>query len=179
MPMIEFIRPDRFIAGTVGPPGGRTFFLQAVQGRRVVSVSLEKEQVAVLAERVNDVLDELSATDDVPEMPQDNDPLTTPIDDEFRVSTLSLAWEPEERVLVIACHDRQVELAPTDDGEELQEVTDPDANMVRVIIGPAEAREFARRSLASVAGGRSPCPFCGGPLDPTGHICPRANGYKR
>lgn len=179
MPIFEFTRPDRFIAGTVGPPGGRTFFLQAVQGRHVVSVSLEKEQVAVLAERVNDLLDELSVADDIPAAPQDNDPLTTPIEDEFRVNTLSLAWEPEKEVLIIECHDRQVELEPTEDGEDMLEVTDPDASMVRVVLGPAQAREFARRGLASVADGRPPCPFCGGPLDPTGHICPRANGYKR
>ncbi|WP_446663631.1 DUF3090 domain-containing protein [Flexivirga sp. B27] len=179
MPTIEFDRPDRFIAGTVGPPGSRTFFLQVVQGRRVVSVSLEKEQVAVLAERVNDLLDELAVDEDLPVAKEDNDPLTPPIEDEFRVSTLSLAWEPERQVLVIEAHDKQVELEPTDDGEELREVTDPDDQLVRVMIGPAEAREFARRGLAAVEDGRPSCPFCGGPLDPSGHICPRANGYRR
>ncbi|NNG41019.1 DUF3090 domain-containing protein [Flexivirga sp. ID2601S] len=179
MPTIEFDHPDRFVAGTVGPPGGRTFFLQAVQGRRVVSVSLEKEQVAVLAERVNDLLDELSATDDLPAAAQDNDPLSTPIEDEFRVSTLSLAWEPERQVLIIEAHDREVELEPTEDGQDLREIVGPDASLMRVMLDPAQAREFARRGLASVADGRPPCPFCGGPLDPTGHICPRANGYKR
>ena len=71
-----FDHPDRFIAGTVGPPGARTFFLQVVQGRRVVSVSLEKEQVAVLAERVNDLLDELSVGEDLPVAQEDNGPLT-------------------------------------------------------------------------------------------------------
>ncbi|WP_265446546.1 DUF3090 domain-containing protein [Flexivirga meconopsidis] len=179
MPTIEFDHPDRFVAGTVGPPGGRTFFLQAVQGRRVVSVSLEKEQVAVLAERVNELLDELSATDDLPAATEDNEPLTTPIEDEFRVSTLSLAWEPERQVLIIEAHDREVELEPTEDGQDLREIVGPDASLMRVLLEPAQAREFARRGLASVADGRPPCPFCGGPLDPTGHICPRANGYKR
>jgi uncharacterized repeat protein (TIGR03847 family) len=179
MPTIEFDHPDRFIAGTVGPPGARTFFLQVVQGRRVVSVSLEKEQVEVLAERVNDLLDELSVDEDMPVAAEDNDPLTAPIEDEFRVSTLSLAWEPERSVLIIEAHDRQVELEPTGEGEELQEVTDPDGQLVRVLLDAAQAREFARRGLAAVADGRPSCPFCGGPLDPAGHICPRANGYRR
>lgn len=179
MPTIEFNHPDRFIAGTVGPPGSRTFFLQAVQGRRVVSVSLEKEQVAVLAERVNDLLDELSIDGDAPAAREDNDPLTAPIEDEFRVSTLSLAWEPERHVLIIEAHDREVELEPTEDGDEFREITDPDGQLVRVLLDPAQAREFARRGLAAVAGGRPACPFCGGPLDPTGHVCPRANGYRR
>ena len=179
MPSMEFDHPDRFVAGTVGPPGGRTFFLQAVQGRRVVSVSLEKEQVAVLAERVNDLLDELEATEDLPAAHEDNEPLTVPIEDEFRVSTLSLAWEPERQVLIIEAHDHQVELEPTADGEDLQEVDQPDGLLVRVLLDAPQAREFARRGLAAVADGRPPCPFCGGPLDATGHVCPRANGYKR
>ncbi|MBO1754629.1 MULTISPECIES: DUF3090 domain-containing protein [Allobranchiibius] len=179
MRLLEFEHPDRFVAGTVGPPGGRTFFLQAVQGRAVVSVSLEKEQVAVLAERVNDLLDEVDATADVPQAPQDNDPLSTPIDDEFRVSTMSLAWEADRKVVIIECHDREVSLEPDETGADLVEVTEPDASLMRVVLRPELAREFARRSLAAVASGRPPCPFCGEPLEPTGHVCPRANGYRR
>ncbi len=179
MPQIEFDDPDRFVAGTVGEPGERTFFLQAVQGRRIVSMALEKEQVQVLSERVNELLDEVDATADLPEAPQDNNPLSTPIDEEFRVSTLSLAWEAERHAVIIECHDSQVSLEPDDSGEDLVEVTDPDSSMVRIVLAPAAAREFARRGLAMVAGGRPPCPFCGGPLEPSGHICPRANGYKR
>lgn len=179
MRLLEFEHPDRFVAGTVGPPGGRTFFLQAVQGRAVVSVSLEKEQVAVLAERVNDLLDEVDATADVPEAPQDNGPLTAPIDDEFRVSTMSLAWEADRNVVIIECHDREVALEPDETGADLVEVTEPDASLMRVVLTPELAREFARRSLAAVASGRPPCPFCGEPLEPAGHVCPRANGYRR
>ena len=179
MPVIEYDRPDRFIAGTVGPPGQRTFFLQVSQGRRVTSVSLEKQQVEVLAERVTELLDEVGAAADVPPAPEDNGPLSTPIEDEFRVGTLSLAWESDLASVVIECHDGQVELEPTDEGDELVEVTPPDSSVLRVVISPADAREFARRSLAAVAQGRPPCPFCGGPLDAEGHICPRANGYRR
>ena len=176
---MEFEHPDRFVAGTVGAPGARTFFLQAVQGRAVVSVSLEKEQVSVLAERVNDLLDEVDATADIPEAPQDNAPLTSPIDDEFRVSTMSLAWDGEREVVIIECHDREVALEPDETGTDLVEVTDDDASLMRVVLRPELAREFARRSLAAVASGRPPCPFCGDPLEPTGHVCPRANGYRR
>ncbi|MDE9366518.1 DUF3090 domain-containing protein [Luteipulveratus sp. YIM 133132] len=179
MPVIEYDRPDRFIAGTVGPPGQRTFFLQVSQGRRVTSVSLEKQQVEVLAERVNELLDEVGVAADAAPAPEDNAPLSTPIDDEFRVGTLSLAWESDRSAVVIECHDGQVQLEPSDDGDELVEVTEPDASVLRVVVGAADAREFARRSLAAVAQGRPPCPFCGGPLDAEGHICPRANGYRR
>lgn len=176
MPVIEYDQPERFIAGTVGEPGQRTFFLQVVQGRRVTSVSLEKEQVAVLAERLNSLLDEVGE-DSEQILPPDNDPLTTPIEDEFRVSTLSLAWVADLQSVVIECHDRDVQLAESDD--EIVELTEPDATVLRIVLSPIAAREFARRGLATVASGRPPCPFCGGPLETTGHVCPRANGYKR
>src|SRR4051795_4718191 len=96
-----FDPPERFVAGTVGPPGGRTFFLQASGGGRLVSVSLEKVQVSVLADRVNDLL-AAPAEAPAPEPVGDGDtgPLATPIEDEFRVDTLALAWDPERSVLV-------------------------------------------------------------------------------
>ena len=62
MPVVHrFDPPERFVAGTVGAPGQRTFFLQARAGARVTSVALEKEQVPVLAERIDELLDELIA----------------------------------------------------------------------------------------------------------------------
>lgn len=171
----DFDRPERFVAGTVGPPGQRTFFLQARDGRRLISVSLEKQQVSILADRINDLLDDFAggeASEDVAETAADNAPLDTPIEDDFRVTTLSLAWNPADSVIVIECDDAQ-------DGDD-EEAEPPDAvNRLRVTLGPAAARSFARRGAALVSAGRPPCPFCGGPLDPDGHICPRANGYKR
>ncbi len=169
MPATVFDPPERFVAGTVGPPGGRTFFLQASGDGRVVSVSLEKVQVSVLADRVNDLLDahaEGTATEPLGE--GDADPLTAPIEDEFRVDTLSLAWDPERLVLVIECHDHDPE-----EVEELGLLT------LRVVLSPPAARAFARRCDKVIAAGRPACPFCGQPLDPSGHICPRANGYRR
>jgi uncharacterized repeat protein (TIGR03847 family) len=172
MPTTVFDPPERFVAGTVGPPGGRTFFLQASGNGGLFSVSLEKVQVSVLADRVNDVLDEHAdglATEPVGD--GDVDPLATPIEDEFRVDTLSLAWDAARRVIVIECHDQDP--AEADEAEEVEITT------LRVVLPPAQARAFARRCARVVSAGRPACPFCGQPLDPTGHICPRANGYRR
>ena len=169
MPATVFDPPERFVAGTVGPPGGRTFFLQASGEGRLVSVSLEKVQVSVLADRVNDLLDthaEGTATE--PLGGGDSEPLATPIEDEFRVDTLALAWDTERSVVVIECHDTDPEEAEEDAVQTL-----------RVVLSPPAARAFARRCTAVVSAGRPSCPFCGQPLDPTGHICPRANGYRR
>lgn len=179
MPFIEYLRPERFVAGTVGPPGQRTFFLQAQDGRRVTSVSLEKQQVEALAERIGELLDEVPEAAAVPAGPEDNAPLAAPIDDEFRVSTLSLAWNGEQQVVVVEAYDTQVELEPDEEGDGMVEVTPEGTSVLRVVLVPAAAREFVRRALATIAQGRPPCPFCGGPLDDGGHVCPRANGFKR
>ncbi|MGL5909629.1 MAG: DUF3090 domain-containing protein [Phycicoccus sp.] len=169
MPSTEFDPPERFVAGTVGPPGGRTFFLQASGAGRIVSVSVEKVQVSVLADRVNDLLDAHAAgVAEEPGGSGDTDPLGTPIDDEFRVDTLSLAWDPQRAVVVIEAHDQD----PDEAGEAPMQT-------LRVVLDPAAARAFARRCAAVISAGRPACPFCGQPLDPTGHICPRANGYRR
>jgi uncharacterized repeat protein (TIGR03847 family) len=179
MAVNEFDPPDRFVAGTVGPPGQRTFFLQASEGRRLLSVSVEKEQVVVLADRINDMLDAYAAGsggDHAATEVTDNAPLDTPIEDEFRVNTLSLGWDEGRQVVVIECLDRD----PDDpEGSVPPDVLATEPKLVRIVLSPAKARAFARRAQSVVSAGRPPCPFCGGPLEPEGHICPRANGYKR
>ena len=91
----EFDPPERFVVGTVGEPGQRTFFLQARAGARMVSVALEKQQVAALAERVDElldqVLDEASSPTLIPAVApldlDDAEPLEQPIEEEFMVTT--------------------------------------------------------------------------------------------
>jgi uncharacterized repeat protein (TIGR03847 family) len=189
----EYDPPDRFVAGTVGQPGSRTFFLQARTGSRLTSVALEKAQVSVLAERVDELLDEVlrrsAGAAPVPALApveaEDNGPLDTPIEEEFRVGTMSLAWDGDAQRVVIECFaegtptdDEEAEAAEATDAEIVDEDADPGA-VLRVILSGATARVFAKRALAVVAAGRPPCPFCAGPLDPEGHICPRANGHRR
>lgn len=182
MPVYDFDPPARFVAGTVGPPGMRTFFLQARDERRLVSVSCEKEQLAAVADRLLDLLDDLSGSagsEDTAAAYADDAPLDTPIEDEFRVTTVSLGWDGERQVVLVeASHDEAEDPAQTP--EEAFAAPEAESGQVlRVAMSPAQARAFARRAQAVVSAGRPPCPFCGGPLDPTGHVCPRANGYRR
>jgi uncharacterized repeat protein (TIGR03847 family) len=178
--------PDRFVAGTVGEPGQRTFFLQASAGGRLTSVALEKQQVLLLAEQVDRLLDEVSrvAGEDtpVPAPPAevtDLAPLEQPIEEDFRVATLALGWDPRVDRLVIVAQ------APGEDGEAgaapaIDDEDDEDGpDVLRVRLTAAMAREFARRAASVVSAGRPPCPFCGLPLDAAGHVCPRQNGYRR
>jgi uncharacterized repeat protein (TIGR03847 family) len=198
--VFDYDPPERFVAGTVGEPGGRTFFLQArgpvVAGGPPVltSVALEKQQVAALADRVDQLLDEVlrrsAGQAKVPAVApvdsEDLDPLDTPIEEEFRVGTMSLVWDSDRDRIIIECFElvpEDVEEAE-DDPEALEDDDVPagtggDRQVLRVSITGATARAFAKRALAVVEAGRPPCPFCAEPLDPGGHVCPRANGYRR
>lgn len=182
MPVYEYDQPDRFVAGTVGEPGQRTFFLQASAAGRVTSVALEKTQVAVLAERVDELLDdvvrrsggEAAVPAIAPTTLMDTDPLATPVEEDFRVGTMSLAWDGGDERVVIEC--LEVGEEATTEGDLTPAAG---ASLLRVTLTGAAARAFAKRAGAVVAAGRPPCPFCGNPLDPEGHVCPRANGHRR
>lgn len=177
--------PERFVAGTVGEPGSRAFFLQARSGPRVTSVALEKEQVALLAERLEELLDEIvrrtggstSVPAAVPADMTDNDPLDQPILEEFRVGSLALAWDESHARIVIeagAVTEAENPAEPLSDDPTAEA---PDVLRVRLTGG--QARAFAARAQAVVSAGRPPCPLCELPLDPQGHVCPRQNGYRR
>jgi uncharacterized repeat protein (TIGR03847 family) len=166
-----FDDPDRFVAGTVGEPGDRAFFLQARKGGALVSVGLEKTQVAALAARMEDLLDAVEASAPAPEASDDH-PLEQPVVELFRVGAMALAWDPDQEAVVIEAQ------TPTETGDyiELPDDADDGPDLLRVRIGPDDARGFVRRAEALVSAGRPACPFCGQPLDPTGHFCPRDNG---
>ena len=181
--VFDFDPPDRFIADAVGEPGRRTFFLQASRGSLVVSVALEKVQVAVLAERLATLLAELRRSgEEVPETAaasEDRSPLQEPVREEFRVGTLTMAWDASRRRVILEARavtdetaEEVVESVAEDDDD------DPDRpDLVRVRISPAEALAFVERASRVLAAGRPPCPLCGAPLNPEGHLCPRRNGY--
>jgi uncharacterized repeat protein (TIGR03847 family) len=193
-----FDPPERFVAGTVGPPGQRTFFLQARDSSHITSVALEKVQVQLLAEKIDQMLDDLAedGTTDatIPTAEAggiaDNDPLDQPLVEEFRVGNLRLGWHEESQCVVIEAFNSEDPDAavggPDDVPAEFLEA-DPDApdgdederEALVVRLTPRQARGFAQRAALLVAAGRPPCPFCSQPLDPEGHVCPRQNGYKR
>jgi uncharacterized repeat protein (TIGR03847 family) len=182
--------PDRFVAGTVGQPGERAFFLQAREGNRITSVACEKQQLSVLAEHLDRVLDEVlrrSAGEvDVPpasSKARDTDPLDAPITEEFRVGTMTIAWDPSIDRIVIELFsnvDVDEESNRPTAAPSTEEPDEIDADEVFVVkITASYARDFVARAQALVAAGRPSCPFCLQPIDPHGHICPRANGYRR
>lgn len=182
-----FDPPERFVAGTVGPPGQRTFFLQARTGNRVVSIALEKQQVAVLAERIDDLLDELMASEATrglipavaPHDLDDDEPLDQPIEEEFRAGTMTLSWDTQDERIVIEVFPfvEAAVVTPDQLGEDFEEPEPEEVFLVRIPAGTARA--FVQRAARVISAGRPDCPFCGNPIDPDGHLCVRANGFLR
>ena len=175
-----FDSPDHFLAGTVGEPGNRTFFLQASEGARIVSVALEKVQVAAVCQRLTELLDQLEqrgvgGADELEEMPAAR-ALDEPINEAFRVGTLSLGWDTGEELVLIEA--RELVDDEEDEGEAFEDDDNEDGpDILRVRLTALVAREFVARALRVIASGRPPCPLCGQPLDPQGHLCPRRNGH--
>ena len=188
MPVVHaFDPPERFVAGTVGEPGHRTFFLQARDGARLISVALEKQQVEALAERVDELLDEVMQAAGgsalVPAVAPfdlvDNEPLEQPIEEEFRAGTMTLSWDSSTERIVIEVFPftEAAVVSPEQLDEDLEEPEPDEILLVRLTAGAARA--FVGRARTVIGAGRPDCPFCGNPVDPDGHLCVRANGFKR
>jgi len=177
MPKIvhEFAWPDRVVVGTVGAPGSRAFYLQVRTGAQIVSVALEKQQSALLAEKIDEILDQLINHEGNPfSIPTitplelvDNDPLEQPVQEEFRTSAMSLGWDPSTVQVVIEAY----RFEESDDEPVDTDATEPaEVLLVRMPVGTARA--FAKRTREVVGAGRAICPLCGNPIDADGHTCP-------
>ncbi|HKF85902.1 MAG TPA: DUF3090 family protein [Candidatus Limnocylindrales bacterium] len=176
-----FDTPDRFVAGTVGEPGNRTFFLQARDGSRIVSVALEKVQVAALAQRLTELLDELErrgvegADADQP-LDGATPSLDEPINEAFRVGTLSMGWDTEDELVLVEAREILEDEDEEDEPEGFDDDDEEGPDFLRVRLETVAARTFVAQAVRLVGAGRPPCPLCGQPLDPQGHLCPRRNG---
>ncbi|TFC44369.1 DUF3090 family protein [Cryobacterium sp. TMT1-21] len=183
MPTIvhEFAWPDRVVVGTVGLPGSRRFYLQARTGAHLISIGLDKQHAAVLADAVDEMLDELRAREgnpfgiptDTPIELVDNEPLEQPLTEEFTTGAMSLVWDPSTVQIVIEAHQAPGEIESF--AEILTGPKEPQGLLlVRMPVGTARA--FAKRTHEVVGAGRPLCPLCGSPIDPDGHVCSFPDG---
>jgi len=163
----EFNWPDRVVIGTIGEPGSRTFYLQARAGSDMTSIALEKQQAAVVAEMIDEILDQVatvagnsfSVPTHTPVELVDNDPLEE-VDEAFRVGSMNLGWDATVAQVVLEAFSLD-EAHPEDEPEAVMQV--------RMPVGTARA--FAMRTHEVVAAGRPVCSSCGYPIDPEGHTC--------
>ncbi|OUM43267.1 DUF3090 domain-containing protein [Arthrobacter sedimenti] len=171
----EFAWPDRVVVGTIGVPGARTFYLQVRTGKQIVSIAMEKQQSAQLAEKIDEILDQLITLEGNPF----SVPTTTPIElvdndqleavqEQFRTGVMSLGWDPTTAQIVIEAY--PITDVDADDDELLHD--DADApEMLRVRMPVGTARAFAKRAREVVGAGRPICELCGYPIDADGHTC--------
>jgi uncharacterized repeat protein (TIGR03847 family) len=153
---------DRITVGTVGPTGKRTFLLQAREGTELVTLKVEKQQVAALSEYLGSLLRDLP---DPGPLPADDElELEEPLEPEWAVGTLGLSYDDDsDRVIMVA-----EEAVPEDE----------EPAMARFGATREQVAALAVRGAQLVASGRPPCPLCGYPLDPSGHTCPKTNGHR-
>jgi uncharacterized repeat protein (TIGR03847 family) len=173
--------PDHFTAGTIGEPGHRVFYLQARGSGVVVSLRLEKQHVSALADYLAGILEDLP-TVDPEDVPTDLD-LIEPVVAEWVVGSLGVAWdEAADRVVLVAEEAVAVEEEEDEDDDEMDVDDDveraaPAGATARFLLTRPQVTAFVMRARELVASGRPPCPFCGRPMDPAGHVCPRSNGH--
>jgi uncharacterized repeat protein (TIGR03847 family) len=168
----EFAWPDRVVIGTVGVPGSRTFYLQVRTGKQIVSIALEKQQSAQLAEKIDEILDQLLTLEGNPfSVPTgtpielvDNDQLEA-VEEQFRTGAMTLGWDPTTAQVVIEAYP----IIDVDDDDEPLDAEVPEMLLVRMPVGTARA--FAKRTREVVGAGRPACPLCGNPVDADGHVC--------
>ena len=152
---------DHLTTGTVGEPGKRVFFLQAASGGQVVSLRLEKTQVAALSAYLTAMLADLPPPGDLP----DDMDLIEPVVAEWVVGSLGVSYDEDaDRVVLVA--------------EELVD-EGADAASVRIVATREQIAALSAHGAEIVAAGRPPCSLCGQPLDPEGHVCVRLNGHRR
>jgi len=172
MPEIVYdLDPVTFITvGTIGPPGQRTFFLQASQNDTLVSLIIEKEQAQALAESLERLLDALDQR--YPRPPTQevtyNMALIEPVVGLWRVGQMGLGYDNERDLIVLIAQ----QLLFEDDEQEEPE-------LVRFTATREQMRALSEHAAWVVKQGRPHCPLCGDPIDPTGHFCPPSNGHRR
>jgi uncharacterized repeat protein (TIGR03847 family) len=172
------IAPEIITADYTGQPGDRTFFLQSRSEGATLSYLLEKQQVAVLAEKMREVLILVDPEDPVVAATPERDPqmaLSAPIEPEWRVGTIGLAYAEDADRIVLSMH-------PIEDRDEQEveqpTVPEPEDFAVRFVISREQTRSFVLHALAVVSEGRPTCQLCGLPMDPSGHKCPASNGHR-
>ena len=181
----ELDAPDHFTAGAVGNPGERVFYLQAKQGRRLVTLKCEKEHVSALAEYLAGLLVKLGARETTPSEAS----LVEPIEPMWDVGAIAIGYdEQSDRILVVANEMIEEEAEGEGVGEAertrtveeaaaVEEAAEPRGASARFLLTRAQAAAFVDRGRALVKSGRPTCPMCGQPRDPAGHVCPRSNGH--
>ncbi|HEX4865940.1 MAG TPA: DUF3090 family protein [Acidimicrobiales bacterium] len=185
-PSFDLSEVEWATVGTVGEPGHRTFFLQARQGDQHVTLKVEKQQVAALAQFIGEILSDLPA----PESTLEDDALALvePVSAQWAVGSIQLAYEADSDRIFLVAEEVIIEEGGGDEDDEAADPLlepsipgagpPPDQGVARFGLTRAQAAALVRRGWDLVQAGRPACPLCGNPMDAEGHSCPRTNGHR-
>lgn len=161
---------DRITTGAVGEPGERTFFIQARIGERLVTITVEKEQVELLASSILEIL--ATVDEETGEGPGEEElQLEAPVDALWRAGRLAVGYSEDRGLMMLELEEAVLE--PESEGEET-----PEAATLRLWATREQMLALSRQGAAVAARGRPRCQFCGNPMDPEGHMCPAMNGHR-
>lgn len=166
-----------FIVGTIGQPGEREFYLQAKFHGGIHSFAIEKSQVIALADRMALLIGELKAADYRFENVIAVN-LEVPLIPEFQIGVIGIVWQPDSEQVVLDLQEI-TESEITDLISEEEALNESAPQLFKLYLSADIANNFVTLARKVVAAGRLPCPFCGLPINKDGHLCPRANGYRR
>jgi uncharacterized repeat protein (TIGR03847 family) len=152
--------PDRFTVGTVGPVGERLFLLQCRQGPVLLTLKMEKQQVAVMADYLAQIVKDQERPGHLPGQLD----LEEPTEPAWTVGTIGVSYDEADDRVILVIEERVPE--------------DETGAIARLSVSREQAAAFAIQATSLVESGRPPCPLCGSPLDPSGHECPRTNGHR-
>jgi uncharacterized repeat protein (TIGR03847 family) len=159
---------SRIVAGAIGEPGRRVFYLQARSADQLVTLLVEKEQVRALAVSIEQMLSVIPEAQEADATPGAED-LEEPLLPEWRVGPMALQYdEDRDRIVFIA----------TEQGEATEEETEVEGATARFVATREQARALAEGAARAVEAGRPSCRFCGLPMDAEGHTCPAMNGHR-
>jgi uncharacterized repeat protein (TIGR03847 family) len=175
MPATEYnLKPvSKLTTGAIGPPGNRVFYLQARDAIQLVTLIVEKQQVQLLAAKVEEFLAELDER--LPDLPkvslefnEEDMAIEQPIDPAFRIGFLGLGYDDEDDLLVLVA--REVEAS--DDDDQI-------ASVARFWCTRSQLLTMCHLGVEVASRGRPICGNCGEPIDPESHFCPKSNGHKK
>ncbi|MDA8045232.1 MAG: DUF3090 family protein [Actinomycetota bacterium] len=189
----ELPEADWATVGAVGEPGQRTFYMQARQESQLLTLKLEKQQVAALAQFLAEILADLPAPEAA--AARGSGDLVEPVLAEWPVGSLQLAYDSSaDRIVILA---EEISMDDDDDDDDDDDGgeggdpagpepgppartggSDPDRGAARIGITRESAAVIVRVGAELVTAGRPACTLCGRPIDPEGHMCPRTNGHR-
>lgn len=156
----DFPTVDHIAIGAIGEPGKRVFLFQARYLGDVVTLKLEKAQVAALTQHLGELVRQLSRPGHLDE-PKD---IIQPYTVDWVVGSIAISYVEE----VDQIHLQLEEIASDEN----------DPSSLHLGLTKEQSVEIAIQGTQLVEAGRPPCPLCGYPLDPSGHACPRTNGHR-